>query len=74
MEEDDRGDRRASDGTLALIAAATLSAALNALVGEHHRRIDGGETSTRSPPTPPNAAHRAFDLLAKGLNGYAVKA
>ncbi|MFJ9753956.1 TetR/AcrR family transcriptional regulator [Streptomyces sp. NPDC101149] len=62
------------DATLALIAAATLTAARNALVEEHHRRLDGGEAVDEVAADAAERAHRAFDLIAAGLNGYAVKA
>ncbi|OIJ92060.1 TetR/AcrR family transcriptional regulator [Streptomyces colonosanans] len=62
------------DATLALIAAATLTAARNALVEEHFRRIVGGETADQVAADAAERAHRAFDLVAKGLHGYAVKA
>lgn len=62
------------DATLALITAATLTAARNALVEEHHRRMDAGETVDEVAADAAERAHRAFDLIANGLNGYAVKA
>ena len=62
------------DATLALIAAATLNTARTALVEEHHRRVEAGETVEEVAADAAERAQRAFDLIAKGLKGYAVKA
>ncbi|MGW3498700.1 TetR/AcrR family transcriptional regulator [Streptomyces sp. NPDC001020] len=62
------------DATLALVAAAALTAARNALVEEHHRRIDSGETVDEVAADAAERAHRAFGLIAEGLSGYALKA
>ncbi|MGW0771236.1 TetR/AcrR family transcriptional regulator [Streptomyces sp. NPDC002676] len=62
------------DPTLALIAAATLNITRTALVEEHHRRIDDGETPDQVAADAAERARRAFDLVENGLKGYAVKA
>ncbi|MHC5904052.1 TetR/AcrR family transcriptional regulator [Streptomyces sp. S6] len=62
------------DPTLALIAAATLTATRNALIEEHHRRIDAGETVEEITRDAATRARHAFALIEKGLSGYAVKA
>ncbi|MCN9243188.1 TetR/AcrR family transcriptional regulator [Streptomyces sp. RY43-2] len=62
------------DATLALIAATTLTAARGALVEEHYRRIMDGESTEQVAADAAERANRAFDLVAKGLHGYAVKA
>jgi len=41
---------------------------------EHHRRIDGGESVDEVAADAAERAQRAFGLIEKGLNGYAVKA
>jgi hypothetical protein len=66
--------RDTGDATLAVIAAATLSAARNALIEEHHTRIDAGESPDEVAADVVERAHRAFGLVEKGLSGYAVKA
>ncbi|MDH6700810.1 TetR/AcrR family transcriptional regulator [Streptomyces griseoviridis] len=59
------------DAVQALIAAATLTAARNALVEEHHRRIDAGESvDTVAADAAARAAH-AFALVEHGLGDYA---
>lgn len=62
------------DLTLATIAAATLSAARNALVEEHHRRVDAGESVESVAADAPRLAERAFALVEQGLGDYARKA
>ncbi|MFI2206923.1 TetR/AcrR family transcriptional regulator [Streptomyces sp. NPDC020192] len=62
------------DRTLALIAAATLNVTRTALVEEHHRRLDAGETPDQVAADAAERARHAFDLVEKGLKGYAVKA
>ena len=62
------------DLMLATVAAATLSAARNALVEEHHRRIAEGESADQVAADAAERAGKAFDLVEKGLKGYAVKA
>ncbi|MBL1107791.1 TetR family transcriptional regulator [Streptomyces sp. 5-8] len=62
------------DPTLALIAAATLATARSALVEEHHRRIDAGESVGEVAADAVERARRAFDLVEKGLKDYAVRA
>jgi len=62
------------DATLALIAAATLTAARGALVEEHYRRVEGGESVDEVAADAAERAQRAFGLIEKGLNGFAVKA
>ncbi|MGW0574501.1 TetR/AcrR family transcriptional regulator [Streptomyces sp. NPDC002920] len=59
------------DATLALIAAATLSAARNALVEEHHRRIDAGETVDEVARDAADRARDAFALVENGLRDFA---
>ncbi|MEU8982927.1 helix-turn-helix domain-containing protein [Streptomyces sp. NPDC048309] len=61
------------DTMLATVAAATLSAARNALVEEHHSRIEAGESPDAVAAGAAERARRAFDLVEKGLSGYAVK-
>ena len=61
------------DATLALIAASMLSAARNALIEEHHSRIDAGESPDAVAADAAERAGRAFGLVEKGLSGYAVK-
>lgn len=51
------------DTTLALIAAATLTAARQALVEEHHLRIDAGETVDEVAADAALLAERAFALV-----------
>ncbi|MFI2645901.1 hypothetical protein [Streptomyces sp. NPDC018610] len=55
----------------ALVAAATLSAAL---VEDRYRRIRAGESPLEGAATAPARARRAFGPVEKGLSGYAVKA
>ncbi|MER6030493.1 helix-turn-helix domain-containing protein [Streptomyces sp. NPDC001851] len=62
------------DATLALITAATLTAARNALIEEHHRRIDAGETVDQVAADAAERARHAFGLVENGLKDYAVKA
>ncbi|MGW2421170.1 TetR/AcrR family transcriptional regulator [Streptomyces sp. NPDC001709] len=62
------------DPLLALIAAASLSAARNALIEEHHRRLAAGESPEAVAADAVERAHRAFGLVENGLKGYAVKA
>ncbi|MEU6509235.1 MULTISPECIES: TetR/AcrR family transcriptional regulator [Streptomyces] len=62
------------DPTLALIAAATLNVTRTALVEEHHRRLDAGETPEQVAADAAERARRAFDLVENGLKDYAVKA
>ncbi|MFJ9816119.1 TetR/AcrR family transcriptional regulator [Streptomyces sp. NPDC101151] len=58
----------------ATVAAATLSAARNALIEEHHHRIAEGESPDRVAADAPERAGLAFGLVANGLKDYAVKA
>ena len=62
------------DATLALIAAATVTATRNALVEEHHRRIDAGESLDEVAADAAERARHAFGLVENGLKGYAVRA
>ncbi|MGW1751070.1 TetR/AcrR family transcriptional regulator [Streptomyces sp. NPDC002092] len=62
------------DPMLATVAAAMLSAARNALIEEHHARIARGETADEVAADAAERARQAFDLVEKGLSGYAVKA
>ena len=61
------------DPTLATIAAAMLSAARNALIEEHHNRVTAGESLDAVAADAAERTERAFDLIEKGLSGYAVK-
>ncbi|WP_369234803.1 TetR/AcrR family transcriptional regulator [Streptomyces sp. R21] len=61
------------DPTLATIAAAMLSAARNALIEEHHNRVAAGESPDAVAADATERTERAFDLIEKGLSGYAVK-
>ncbi|WP_030938520.1 TetR/AcrR family transcriptional regulator [Streptomyces sp. NRRL S-646] len=61
------------DPMLATVAAAMLSAARNALIEEHHARIARGETVDEVATDAAERARLAFDLVEKGLSGYAVK-
>lgn len=56
------------DTTLALIAAATLTAARQALVEEHHLRIDAGESVDEVAADAAQLAERAFALV-EGVSG-----
>ena len=62
------------DATQALIVAATLTAARQALVEEHHLRIDAGETVDEVAADAALRAERAFALVEGGLRDYARKA
>jgi hypothetical protein len=62
------------DPMLATVAAAMLSAARNALIEEHHARIARDETADEVAADAAERARQAFDLVEKGLSGYAVKA
>ncbi|MFF4256519.1 TetR/AcrR family transcriptional regulator [Streptomyces sp. NPDC001663] len=59
------------DRTLALIAAATLSAARNALIEEYVGRIAAGDSPEAVAADAPALAERAFALVEQGLEGYA---
>ncbi|MFK0173256.1 TetR/AcrR family transcriptional regulator [Streptomyces sp. NPDC090306] len=61
------------DAVLATVAAATLSAARNALVEEHHRRIEAGESPDDVAADAAERARQAFGLVENGLRGYAVR-
>ncbi|SNX62279.1 TetR family transcriptional regulator [Streptomyces sp. TLI_55] len=61
------------DRTLALIAASTLTHVRQALVEEHHLRIDAGESVDEVAADAAERAERAFALVAGGLAGYAVR-
>ncbi|MFF4350649.1 TetR/AcrR family transcriptional regulator [Streptomyces sp. NPDC001530] len=61
------------DAMLATVVAATLSAARNALVEEHHNRIEAGESPDTVAADAAERARQAFDLIEKGLSGYAVR-
>ncbi|NEB05310.1 TetR/AcrR family transcriptional regulator [Streptomyces sp. SID13726] len=58
------------DRTLSLITAATLTATRQALVEEHHLRIDAGETVDEVAADAATRAERAFALVEGGLSGY----
>jgi AcrR family transcriptional regulator len=58
----------------ATVAAAMLSAARNAVIEEHHRRIDAGEDVDTVAADAPERAERAFALVEHGLGDYARKA
>ncbi|MFG2121580.1 TetR/AcrR family transcriptional regulator [Streptomyces sp. NPDC048710] len=57
----------------ATIAAATLSAARNALIEEHHRRIAEGESADQVAADAAERVRVAFALVENGLKDYAVK-
>ncbi|MFE1314980.1 TetR/AcrR family transcriptional regulator [Streptomyces sp. NPDC058755] len=57
----------------ATIAAATLSAARNALIEEHHRRIGEGESADQVAADAAERARVAFALVENGLKDYGVK-
>lgn len=61
------------DLMLATVAAAMISAARNALIEEHYRRIDAGEPVTAVAAEAPERAERAFTLVEHGLGDYARK-
>jgi len=61
------------DRTLALIAACTLTHVRQALIEEHHLRIDAGESVDDVAADAAERAERAFALVAGGLSGYAVR-
>ncbi|MEU1519320.1 helix-turn-helix domain-containing protein [Streptomyces sp. NPDC005811] len=61
------------DATLAVIAAATITAARNALLEEHHRRIDTGETVEAVAADAADRARSAFALVEGGLRDFARK-
>ncbi|MBY8344442.1 TetR/AcrR family transcriptional regulator [Streptomyces spinosirectus] len=62
------------DLMLATVAAAMLSAARNALVEEHHRRITAGEPVDTVAADATARAEQAFALVEQGLGTYARKA
>jgi AcrR family transcriptional regulator len=62
------------DPMLATVAAAMLSAARNALVEEHHRRIGEGEPVDAVAADAAERAEQAFALVERGLGDYARKA
>lgn len=62
------------DPMLATIAAATLSAARNALIEEHHARVNAGQSADAIAAGAAERARRAFELIENGLKGYAVRA
>lgn len=57
----------------ATIAAATLSAARNALIEEHHRRIAEGVSPDQVAADAAERARVAFGLVENGLKDYGVK-
>ncbi len=59
------------DPVLALIAAATLTAARNALVEDHHRRLEAGESLEEVVTDAADRARHAFALVEGGLGDYA---
>lgn len=64
------------DPVLTAIAAAQLISARNALIEADHRRIDDGESADAVAEDAEDAAgpaNRAFDLIERGLGGYAVR-
>jgi AcrR family transcriptional regulator len=62
------------DLMLATIAAAMISAARNALIEEHYRRMDAGVPIGTIVADAPERAARAFGLVENGLGDYARKA
>ncbi|MEV0908808.1 TetR/AcrR family transcriptional regulator [Streptomyces hokutonensis] len=61
------------DLMLAMVAAAMISAARNALIEEHYSRIDAGEPVTTVAAEAPERAERAFALVEHGLGDYGRK-
>ncbi|MDV9173325.1 helix-turn-helix domain-containing protein [Streptomyces sp. W16] len=61
------------DLMLAMVAAAMISAARNALIEEHYHRIDAGEPVTTVAADAPERAERAFALVEHGLGDYGRK-
>ncbi|MFD4562028.1 hypothetical protein ACFWP5_48335 [Streptomyces sp. NPDC058469] len=59
---------------LATVSAAMISAARNALIEEHYRRIDAAEPVTTAAAKAPERAARAFTLVEQGPGDYARKA
>lgn len=59
------------DATLAVIAASTITAARNALIEEHHRRIDAGESVDAVAADAADRARGAFALVEGGLRDFA---
>ena len=57
-----------------MIAAATITAARNVLIEEHHRRIDAGESVDAVAADAAERARSAFALVENGLGEYARKA
>ncbi|MEU6088768.1 hypothetical protein ABZ865_18470 [Streptomyces sp. NPDC047085] len=64
----------AGDRMLATVAAASLSAARDALIEEHHRRLAAGETPEQVAADAAERARAAFGLVENGLKDYAVRA
>lgn len=62
------------DLMLATVAAAMISAARNALIEEHYRLIDAGESVDTLAARAPERAERAFALVENGLGDYARRA
>ncbi|MGA4840966.1 TetR/AcrR family transcriptional regulator [Streptomyces sp. G45] len=62
------------EGVLAQVAAAQLLGVRNAVCAEIVRRRKAGEPLDRIAEDVVRLAHDAFDLVEKGLSGYAVKA
>lgn len=62
------------DLMLATVAAAMISAARNALIEEHYRLIDAGESVDTLAAHAPERAERAFALVENGLGDYARRA
>ncbi|MEU9400114.1 helix-turn-helix domain-containing protein [Streptomyces sp. NPDC048242] len=58
----------------ATVAAATLSAARNALIEEHDSRIAAGESPDEVAADAAERVLVAFGLVENGLKGYAVRA
>lgn len=61
------------DLMLATVAAAMISAARNALIEEHWRRVDAGEPVATVAADAPERAARAFALVESGLGDYVRK-
>ncbi|MEV5607220.1 TetR/AcrR family transcriptional regulator [Streptomyces sp. NPDC052225] len=62
------------DPLLAAVAAAQLTGVVSALMNEHHRRILAGETPDAVAADAEERVERAFALVEKGLNDFAVRA
>ncbi|MFH9420506.1 TetR/AcrR family transcriptional regulator [Streptomyces sp. NPDC017529] len=68
LAEETGGDR-----PTARVAAGQLTGVRSALIAENHRRLLAGEAADAVHPDAVAAAHRAFDLVERGLGDYATR-